>query len=526
MCIVKIVLAFEQNFSYVCTFVFVQKLFFAQISPASPSETRRIAQHTCVPPRNTNFPKLYFSSSMNGSRLQLLRHAHGFSQREFAELLGISRRTLSTLEQSPEHLPIKYFARLQRLGIPLDKDDPPNVLPSARASPAFSPPSSSFDSPLVPPPNGFDISTLYDLDTALLLAENDGNADEEHEKRENANSNADIVSPVRSSPRPVLPPAPLVLHTVPGNLFRLLRQHLEITNARLVRLSGLKISDIEHAESGTTLVPPTLLEALVAAAEVPALTEPDACLAYLADALHKRTNEAEKASLAPPMPVLPSSNGKDAATIEAVHYRWAYDRVAAELNDLKAEHRDLSRLAAERLAKLHELERELDRFHVQQTLSDELGMQYADDLHEHKSRLNEEVKHQQDRFIAAKTNALEMLPAVMPLLSTLAQNMLSKQPASEASAHNFSPHFPPTNSQYYAHHHNSTPALHDPCGTGNCTPEYARQSAQPQATIARQPATSNVFREISQHQTHQHNEYEQTRLSPPLGTNEFAETIS
>lgn len=466
---------------------------------------------------------------MNGLTIQELRYAHGFSQQEFAELLGISRRTLSALEQSPEKLPLKYLARLRHLGIPPDDDEPSNTPHFGRASPlplsSSSPPAASHAShysPLVPVPDSFDTSIFNDTSTAPILALQDEEDchDEEIDNDENEDDDAAEQVPAHFA----LPPEPLALESIPGNLFRILRQHLEITNARLVRFSGMKISDIEHAETGTALVSPTLFEAFVTAAETPALSTPDVLLAYLADALYKRTNESEKASPIPTpvIPALSAGSGKDATAIEAVHYKWAYDRVATELNDLKTEHRDVSRIAAERLAQVNELQRELDRLHVQQTLSDELGMQYADDLHDHKTRLNADFQLQQDRFIAAKTTALELLPTMLPILGTLAQNFRPKS----ADSHNFSHHSPPN---HYAHH--ATPALHDPsantCETGFCQPPPAPQRPTDprlqtqQHTISQQYPQYNDFT----HQIPQKQGHHQTSATSDH-TSDYAETVS
>lgn len=381
---------------------------------------------------------------MNGQNLVSMRYAHNLSQTEFADLLNISRRTLGKIEQSAERIPPKYLARLKHLGFATD-DNPPERAPTQ----AFHQPPPFY----APPPPDFPHST--DDDEDIPLSDNDD----------------DDNSTLKYALKPLA--EPFTLDSIPGNLFRAVRQKLEVTISKLVKLSGQKLSDVENAESTTALVSATLFEALVTASDIPTLHEPDTFLAYLADAVQQRNNEPETK----PQSVIPAfsaGNGKDATAIEAVHYKWAYDRVSTELNDLKAEHRDVSRLAAERLAKVHELQRELDRLHVQQTLGDELEMQYAEDIDDHKARINADFQSQQDRFLAAKTTALEMLPAMMPIFGALAQNFRPKG----AEIHNSSQNFLPSQ-----HPQTSASHLYDPvsCETGHCTPPPAQQRPpQPQ----------------------------------------------
>ena len=346
---------------------------------------------------------------MTGDDFTRLRHQEGFSQHDFADLLGISRRTISNLERS-DHIPPKYANRLRHLGIAVEDHSPAkNHRPPHSQSPrAYV--SQSFDDDVNDEDEDF-----FDDDLPTI---------------------PDRISPATAETLP-----PFEFQTVPGNLFRAIRQKLEITLSRLVRLSGLTTSDIENAESTTTLVPPTLFESLVTASDLPTLAEPDTFVAYLSEALAKRLVEEEikPRSFSPLPDVAGTTGGKDAAVVESTHFKWAYDRVSQELSELKTEYREVSRTAAERLEKINTLQRDLDRLTVQTELADEFSQEYAQDVALLRDQMSTESLAVSNRWNDAKATALEALPAVLPALAQIAQTFFAKpQPVYAAHA----PHLP------------------------------------------------------------------------------------
>lgn len=412
---------------------------------------------------------------MTGDDFIRLRHQEGLSQHEFADVLGISRRTIGNLERS-DHIPPKYTARLRYLGIAVE-DYPPtrNIrLPHSQTPRAF----------IAHP---FDDDAEEDDDDDEEEEESDDDAEEDDDEsddffddhlpddsdRINAHSIGDFKEPAN---------LPFEFQTVPGNLFRVLRQKLEITVSRLVRLSGLTMSDIENAESSTALVPQTLFEALVTASDLPILTEPDTFLAYLSEALTKRLAAEEVKSQAfSPLPEIASTtSGKDAALIEATHFKWAYDKVSQELSELKTEYREVSRTAAERLEKINTLQRDLDRLTVHTELADEFSQEYAHDVATLRDEMGAQSLAVSNRWNDAKATALEALPSVLPALAQIAQTLLAKPQQPVYATH--APQPPALPSSIPSHHH--SPTSDEIYATVNghpptTTPIPQKQSSQP-----------------------------------------------
>jgi transcriptional regulator with XRE-family HTH domain len=393
---------------------------------------------------------------MTGDDFIRLRHQEGLSQHEFADVLGISRRTIGNLERS-DHIPPKYTARLRYLGIAVE-DYPPtrNIrLPHSQTPRAFI--AHPFD----------DENEEEDDDDEEEESDDDAEEDDDDDEEEESDDFFDDHPPDDSdhitthSIGDFKEPAhlPFEFQTVPGNLFRVLRQKLEITVSRLVRLSGLTMSDIENAESSTALVPQTLFEALVTASDLPILTEPDTFLAYLSEALTKRLAAEEVKSQAfSPLPEIASTtSGKDAALIEATHFKWAYDKVSQELSELKTEYREVSRTAAERLEKINTLQRDLDRLTVHTELADEFSQEYAHDVATLRDEMDAQSLAASNRWNDAKATALEALPSVLPALAQIAQTLLAKPQQPVYATHAPQLHALPHELSISSHHHSPTP---------------------------------------------------------------------
>lgn len=381
---------------------------------------------------------------MTGQTLALVRHEQGFSQQDFADVLGISRRTVASLERS-DHIPPKYLARLRSLGIHAS-DKPPTHPPNATYRPQIAPPRAYIpddtDTDEVAPYDDEDVDDEFEENSTI----NDVLSDELHAPDDYKPFHADhLPTPHRTKtvPNHHAPPPPVFeLQTVPGNIFRIMRQKMEITVARLVKLSGLVLSDIETAESSTALVPQTLFESLLTAAELPTLAEPDTFLAYLADAVAKRLDAGDPKPVAimPTVPSLAHTHGstKDAAAIEATHYKWAYEKTVQELAEMKSDYRETSKIAAERLEKIHALQREVDRLTVQNELSTEFSEEYLRESSTLQDDYAALTAASVNRWNEAKTSALEavprMLPAVMGLAQMFMQSKTSKPPSSPFSS--------------------------------------------------------------------------------------------